>query len=589
MTALPCWNLKDLYAGLNDPAIKADIALLFESADAFAAQYQGKLASLTPAQFGGALKEYERIASIECVLGSYAQLKQSEDVSNEEAGRFLQEISEKEAEAGTKILFFRLEINALSDDKINEFLTDETVASYRPFIEEVRLYRPHDLDQSIEKILMEKDTVSSSAFIRAYDETLASMRVSLNGKKTPLTQALDALNDKDRSKRRKAGKAISKALDEKLPFITLVYNTLMKDKQLEDKWRKYESPEAFRHLSNRVEPDVVEALSGAVWENLPNTAHRYYKLKAKILGLKKLEHYDRNAPAFSGVKEHKYTWEQARDTVLTAYRGFSEDFYRTGKRFFDKNWIDAAVRDGKAQGAFAHPVSVTKHPYLLMSFLGKTRDVMTLAHELGHGIHQCLSAPQGELQANSALTFAETASVFGEMLTFQSILAQEKNPAVRRALLSQKIEDMINTVVRQTAFYRFEKAAHAERQNGELSRKRLCEIWQNVQGESLGKAFHFTKEYDPYWTYISHFFHTPFYVYAYAFGDCLVNALYTAYQESPDKADFVRKYTEMLKKGGTQTHKDMLSPFGLDARDKRFWLKGLKVLENFIDRLEQDV
>ena len=589
MTSLPSWDLSDLYAGIDDKNIQKDIDRLFEKAEAFACDYQGKLDALSPDEFGAALQKYEDIASLECVLGSYAQLKQAEDVSNEDAGRFLQKISEKGAEVGTKILFFRLEINALSDEKIAALLTDETVASYRSFIEEIRLYKPHDLDQNIEKILLEKDTVSCAAFIRAYDETMAAMKVSVNGKKLSFTQAIDLLNHKKRSLRKKAGKAVAHALNEKLPFVTLVYNTLIKDKQLEDKWRSYESPEAFRHLSNRVESDVVEALSEAVWGNLKNTSHRYYKLKAKILGLKKLEHYDRNAPAFLDAPDRSFTWEQARDTVLDAYRNFSEEFYVTGKRFFDNAWIDAALRDGKAQGAFAHPVSVTKHPYLLMSFLGKTRDVMTLAHELGHGIHQSLSAAQGELQANSALTFAETASVFGEMLTFQSLLAKEENPAVRRALLSQKIEDMINTVVRQTAFYRFEKTAHAERKNGELSRKRLSEIWQSVQQESLGKAFRFTKEYDPYWSYISHFFHTPFYVYAYAFGDCLVNALYTAYQESSDKAGFVQKYAAMLKKGGTQTHKDMLAPFGLDARDKNFWNKGLKVLENFIDRLEDDL
>ena len=590
MTTLPCWNLKDLYASTTDPAVDADLRDLEKAADAFRQKWCGKLNAASPAEFGNALTEYEDLVRREGKLFSYADLRHAENVADEEGGRFLQFITEKSAETGTKTLFFRLEINALTDETMEKLYADATVARYRPFLEHVRLYKPHDLKADIEEILLEKDTVSESALIRLYDETMAAMKVDDgNGGTQTFTEALDKFNSTDRDVRRKTGTAVAQVLNEELPTVTLIYNTLVQSKRLEDKWRKYDTPEAYRHLSNQVDSDVVEALSAAVWEKLPVTAHRYYRLKAKILGLDKLQHYDRNAPAFTGIDERSFTWDEAKDTVLTAYKDFSKDFYTIGKRFFDENWIDAEPRDGKAQGAFAHPVTTDAHPYILLSFLGKTRDVMTIAHELGHGIHMCLSAPQGDLMSGAPLTFAETASVFGEMLTFQSLLKREEDPAVRRAMLSRKIEDMINTVVRQTAFYRFEKTVHAERKNGELSRKRLNAIWQSVQSESLGDAFDFTEEYDPYWSYISHFFHTPFYVYAYAFGDCLVNALYTAYTEAADKKDFVAKYTDMLKKGGTQTHRDLLAPFGLNAADKTFWYKGLKVLETFIDRLEADL
>lgn len=583
---LPSWNLSDLYTGPQDKRLQEDLKKLEEKSLSFAASYQGKLAGLTAEDFGQTLINYEHICELDGRIGSHAQLLLSENITDETNSRFAQEIREKSADIGTQILFFPLEINELPEDTIHLFFKNEKVSKYRPYIENLRLYRPHDLKQEIEKILMEKETVSGAAFVRVYDETIADISVPLNGEPLTLTQALNLFNSQDRTIRKDAGTAISTELNKRLPLITLTYNTLLKDKQLEDKWRRYETPASFRHLSNRLEPEVVQALTEAIRESYGKTAHRYYRLKAKWLKLDKLEHYDRNAPAFPDIQERTYTWEEAVETVLTAYKGFSEGFYTTALPFFEKGWIDAAPRTGKAQGAFAHSTVPSVHPYLLMSFLGKTRDVMTLAHELGHGVHQRLSARQGYLMAHSPLTFAETASVFGEMLTFRSILAKETDEKRRRQLLAQKTEDMINTVIRQIAFYQFETKAHNERKNGELPKQRIAEIWQEVQSESLGDIFNFTSEYDPYWSYISHFFHSPFYVYAYAFGDCLVNSLYTVYQETDDKADFVKKYTHMLTLGGTQTHKEMLAPFGLEASDKTFWQKGLKVLEGFIDELE---
>jgi oligoendopeptidase F len=584
---LPVWNLSDLYTGTDDPRVASDLKRLKTGCCDFARRFKGKTALLEPAEFGQALQFYEALCELDGRLSSYAQLLQAENISDEHSARFAQEIREKSAEAGAEILFFPLETAALNDLETARLLSDETVARYRPYLENLRLYRPHNLNQDVEQILMEKDTVSNSAFVRVFDETMAAVSVPIRDEKLTLTQALNLFNSADRELRREAGAATAAELNARLPLITLTYNTLVKDKQLEDKWRRYETPASFRHLSNRLEPEVVEAMTGAVRESYASTAHRYYRLKAKWLKLDRLEHFDRNAPAFPHVRERTYTWDEAVETVSGAYRGFSETFYETALPFFEQGWIDAAPRPGKAQGAFAHSTVPSVHPYLLMSFLGKTRDVMTLAHELGHGIHQRLSARQGYLMAHSPLTFAETASVFGEMLTFRALLDQEKDPEIRRMLTAQKVEDMINTVVRQTAFHQFETTVHNERRNGELSSGRLAEIWHTVQQESLGDAFRFTPEYDPYWSYISHFFHSPFYVYAYAFGDCLVNALYTVYQETDDKAGFVEKYTHMLTLGGTQTHRDMLAPFGLDATDRNFWKKGLKVLEDFIDELEE--
>lgn len=587
MTLPPVWNLADLYKSIDDDKLSGDLKTLLSRAAAFQQKYQGKLGTLSPAGFAEALNEYESICELDAKLSSFAQLKASENISDENKAQFAQKIREISAEAGAEILFFPLEINALDDERTAAFLSDENVKKYVPYIENVRLYKSHDLSAEIERILMEKDTVSNAAMVRIYDETIAAMKVPLDGKNMTLTEALNTFFSPDAALRKSAGKAVADTLNKDLPLISTIYNTLIKDKQLEDKWRHYDTPASFRHLSNRLEPEVADAMVDAVRESYADTAHRYYRYKAKMMGVKKLNHYDRNAPVFLNVTEKSYTWDEAVDTVLTAYRNFSPLFYETALPFFENGWIDAEPREGKAQGAFAHSTVPSVHPYLLMSFLGKTRDIMTLAHELGHGIHQRLAAPKGFLSMHAPLTFAETASVFGEMLTFRSLLEKEKDGAVRRMLTAQKAEDMINTVIRQTAFYRFETIVHAERKNTELSRRRLAEIWHSVQQESLGDAFVFTEEYDPYWSYISHFFHTPFYVYAYAFGDCLVNALYSVYCETDDKEDFVRKYTAMLAAGGTQTHREMLQPFGLDAADKNFWKKGLNVLKGFIDELEQ--
>ena len=381
-----------------------------------------------------------------------------------------------------------------------------------------------------------------------------------------------------------ASRAFSKGLDDNKRLFALITNTLAKDKQIEDKRRGYKSPMISRHLDNLVEEEVVEALSSSVKEAYPRLSHRYYKLKAQMMGKDVLDHWDRNAPLPS-ADDTIIPWDTAKARVLKAYNDFSPTVASIAQDFFDKHWIDAVLRPGKDSGAFSHPTVPSVHPYILQNYHGKTRDVMTLAHELGHGVHQVLASPQGYLKSATPLTLAETASVFGEMLTFQSFLRDEADLEKRKFITANKVEDMLNTVVRQIAFYEFEKAVHLERQKGEVSAGRLGEIWMQIQSESLGPAIRLGEGYENYWSYIPHFIHSPFYVYAYAFGDCLVNSLYAVYEESPD--GFEAKYLDLLKAGGTLRHKELLAPFRLDASDPTFWQKGLSMIEGFINQIEE--
>ncbi len=369
----------------------------------------------------------------------------------------------------------------------------------------------------------------------------------------------------------------------RLPLFARITNTLAKEKDVEDRWRKLPTPQTARHLSNDVEPEVVEALRDAVVAAYPRLSHRYYALKARWLGLDTLEVWDRNAP-LPREDDRKIGWDEARATVLDAYAGFDPRMAALAEPFFEHGWIDAPVKPGKAPGAFAHPTVTEVHPYVLLNYLGKSRDVMTLAHELGHGVHQRLAAAQGELLASTPLTLAETASVFGEMLTFRKLLDAAPDRAARKILLASKVEDMINTVVRQIAFYDFECRLHAARKDGELTPDAINALWMSVQAESLGPVFTFMPGYETFWTYIPHFIHSPFYVYAYAFGDGLVNALYAVYEEGDP--GFQDKYFAMLEAGGSMHHKELLAPFGLDATDPGFWDKGLGLISRMIDELE---
>jgi oligoendopeptidase F len=448
----------------------------------------------------------------------------------------------------------------------------------------LRVFLPHQLSDELEKLLLEKDVTGPAAWSRLFDETTAGMRLNVNGEELTLSAALNKLSDADRAVREAAGKAVGEAMGRNTKLFSLITNTLAKDKEIDDDWRHYPNPAAFRNRANMVEDAVVEALNTAVKSSYARLAHRYYTMKAQWLGLEKLEYWDRNAP-LPGDEDRAISWDEAKAVVLGAYGAFNPALAETIKPFFDKNWIDAAPRPGKSGGAFSHATVPSAHPYVLMNFHGRTRDVMTLAHELGHGAHQVLAAKQGYLMSSTPLTLAETASVFGEMLTFRSLLNAETDKQRKRIMLAGKVEDMLNTVVRQIAFYNFEMRVHEERRQGELLPERIGEIWLEVQTESLGPAFHFAEEYRHFWAYVPHFIHTPFYVYAYAFGDCLVNALYAVYQDTPDKDVFRAQYNAMLAAGGTKRHQELLAPFGLNAADPQFWQKGLDIIAGFIDEL----
>ena len=580
---LPSWNLDDLYPGRDSEALRRDLEAAEREAIAFRDRFQGRLAAIAPAEFGRAIAEYERLDERLARMTSYADLTYAGDQSDPQVARFYQTIQERVNAIASHTLFFTLEVNRLSDAEVSAKLAAPEAARYAPWLRELRAFRPHQLSDELEKLLHEKHVAGRAAWTRLFDETMAGLRFPIEGRDMTSAEALHLLSDADPARRRAAAKEIGAVLARNARVFALVTNTLAKDKEIDDKWRRYPRPISARNLSNRVEDEVVEALVSSVRAAFPRISHRYYAMKARWFGVEVLDHWDRNAP-LPRVVEPEIGWGRARDIVLDAYARFSPELADVGRRFFERPWIDAGVRPGKAPGAFAHPTVPGAHPYLLLNYQGRTRDVMTLAHELGHGVHQVLAAGQGHLQADTPLTLAETASVFGEMLTFRALLDAEADPARRKAMLAGKVEDMINTVVRQVAFAEFERRVHDERREGELTPDRLGEIWIDVQRESLGPAFRFDDEYRFYWSYIPHFVHSPFYVYAYAFGDCLVNALYAAYRAAPQ--GFAARYLDLLRAGGTRRHRELLAPFGLDAANPRFWQGGLSVISGFIDELE---
>ena len=581
---LPEWDLTDLYPGTDSPELASAFDEAEAGAKAFAADYEGKLESLSGDALGVAMVRYEKLQDLMGRIGSYSGLVYAGNMADPKIAQFSQSAQERLTEISSVMLFFTLELNKLDDEVLEAKLAESPAfAHYRPWLRDLRAYRPHQLSDEIEKLLHEKYVAGRAAWTRLFDETFAALRFTVDGKEMTSAEVLHLLSDRDPKVREKAAAALTEVFEKNIRLFALITNTLAKDKEIEDRWRHYATPASARHLSNAVEAEVVDALVAAVRDAYPKLSHRYYALKAKWFGVDALNSWDRNAPLPTG-DDRDIPWSEARDTVLGAYGDFSPEMAAIGKRFFDAAWIDAPVRPGKSPGAFAHPTVPSAHPYLLLNYQGKTRDVMTLAHELGHGVHQILAAGQGPLMADTPLTLAETASVFGEMLTFQALLRKETDPAKRKILLATKVEDMINTVVRQTAFYQFECRVHAERRKSELTAERIGEIWLEIQSESLGPAIHMNPGYETYWCYIPHFIHSPFYVYAYSFGDCLVNSLYAVYEGA--EAGFQQKYFEMLKAGGTLRHKELLAPFGLDASDPAFWSKGLNVVSGFIDQLE---
>ena len=581
---LPVWDLSDLYSGPEDIELENTILEIDNLTEDFHRRYFTSVEILSIDELADSIIKYEKIIDLLGKVSSYAQLYHSQNISNERRGRFYQNISDRLNSLSGRILFFPISINKLDGDILNKISKNNKAKKYLSWVRDLRVFKEYELDERTEKLIHEKNISARSAWIRLFDEVESSITCRIEGNVFSLTEALHIMSDPESNKRKKAAKAIGKSLGNNARTFTYITNVLSKDKSIEDAWRNLPRPVSSRNLQNLVEDEVVDSLIDSVKSSYASTSHRYYKLKAKIYGKEYLNYWDRNAP-LPGQENSFIEWEEARRLVLEAYSNFHEEFFQIGKTFFDNGWIDASVSKGKASGAFSHPTVPSCHPYILLNYLGTTRDVMTLAHELGHGIHQVLSSTQGPLQCGTPLTLAETASVFGEMLTFQSLLAKEESSYRRRFLLAGKIEDILNTVNRQVSFHDFETRIHKKRFEGEIAQEEICNIWLEVQRDCLGPIFKFDKDYRYYWTYIGHFIHAPFYVYAYAFGDCLVNSLYGLYK-SKIIPDFESKYIEMLKAGGSLRYNELLRPFGLDPKQTNFWSNGIKTVVNLIDELE---
>ena len=580
---LPEWDLSDLYSGEDAPEIKRDLDWLESACAEFAADYEGKLADLDAAGLLDCVKRNERISTVAGRVMSFAGLRYYQQTTDAKRAKFLSDCQEKITNSTTPLVFFTLELNRLDDAVLAaHFAANADLARYKPVFDRIRAMKPYQLSDELEKFLHDLGVVGD-AWERLFDETIAGLEFEVEGETLSIEGTLNLLTEQDRAKREAAARELARVFGENVKTFARVHNTQAKEKEVIDRWRKMPTAQTARHLSNDVEPEVVEALRSAVVAAYPRLSHRYYELKRKWLGLDRMQVWDRNAPL--PMEDTRIVpWAQAETTVMEAYSAFDPRMAEITAPFFGKGWIDAGVKPGKAPGAFAHPTVTEVHPYILLNYLGKPRDVMTLAHELGHGVHQVLAADQGEMLSSTPLTLAETASVFGEMLTFQKLLDAAPDRAARKILLASKTEDMINTVVRQIAFYDFESRLHAERRKGELTPADINALWMSVQTESLGPVFDFMEGYETFWSYIPHFIHSPFYVYAYAFGDGLVNALYAVYREG--EPGFADRYFEMLKAGGSRHHKELLAPFGLDASDPAFWDKGLGVIAGLIDELE---
>lgn len=580
---LPKWDLTDFYQNIDDKNIELDFKNLKIRSAKFTKDYKGKISNLSGDDLYYAIKENEEISEYFGKISSFSYLNYASDMLDQKNTAFYQNSSDKIREISKDLVFFELEINEISETNIEKLYNEsEKLKKYKPFLRDVRIFKKHQLKEDIEKILLEKKSTGSSAWNRLFDETINNMKFPYGNKELNSSEIFNLLSSKEQETRKKSAKIIGETLGKNIRLFSFITNILAKDKNINDNLRNFKRPISSRNLNNFIEDEIVDNLVSVVKENYKNISHRYYKIKAKLLGLEKMHYSDRNAPL--SMDENLTSWEDAKKIVFDAYNNFSPELAKIGQRFFDNNWIDVGVRNGKDSGAFAHPTIPSVHPYLLLNYQGKVRDIMTLAHELGHGIHQILSSNQGYFMSGTPLTLAETASVFGEQLTFQEILKRENDPNRKKIIIASKVEDMINTVIRQIAFLEFERKVHDERKKGEIATEKLCEFWMEVQKESLGDIFIFDNEYKYYWSYIPHFIHSPFYVYSYAFGDCLVNSLYACYKNGLE--NFEKKYLKMLEAGGTLHHKDLLSPFGLDASKPEFWQNGLDIISGYIDQLE---
>ena len=585
--ALPVWSLADLYEGRDDPKIEADLVKA-ERLVAELVRLKGQFVACRgqTERLGLLLAEgvslYEQATNLVLATGAFAALAASTARDDAAWAKTEADLRTRHAAIGAETLFLTLEINQLDDWELEAALrTSEAAARWRPWLRRVRLTKAHELTPDLERLLIDKAPAVSN-WVRLYDETLARMSVEIDGQALTLSETLNRLSDPSPDRRRQAAGALSQTLAAEIPVLSLALNTLVFEKQVEDRWRRYATPAASRHIANEVDAEAVEALAAAVVEAYPRLSHRYYALKAKAMGLDALDYWDRNAP-LDQAPPHRYSWTEAQSVVLESFTALTPAFAARARQFFDNPWIDARPRAGKQSGAYSHPVIAERHPYVFMNYMGERRDVLTLAHELGNAVHQTLAAPLGTLLSDTPLTLAETASIFGEGLVFERLLADAKGKA-RRALLAGKIEDGLNTVVRQIAFHRFETRFHDLRREGELSADDIGKLWLEVQAESLGPAVRLNPGYEHYWSYVTHFAHAPFYVYAYAFGDLLVSALMEKRRENP--AAFAPLYESLLAAGGSKTYVEALAPFGLDPREKSFWAAGVSRLERLVDEFE---
>ncbi len=583
MDSLPSWDLSDLYTSIEDPKITADLNQLDRQIELFEKDYQGKISQLSPLQVRKAIESYENIQALQAKLLAYGYLIRSVNLKEEKVTNFYTSISEKVQALASKIIFFTLELNNLQKESFNLLLHDKALDTYRPWLKEIRKFQPYQLSQELEQYMTDQESSSWGAWIQLYDKRLAELVFKVDDKPLSLEEALLFSSDPEEEVRRKAYISLSEVFKVEAPLFSHIYNALLKTVVVERKWRGLKHEVQSRNIENNIPDEVVDIMADTVKSCYERIPHRYFKLKAQWLGKEALALWDRSAP-FPGEKDTRMSWANAKELVLKAYHRFSPRMAEIGELFFDQQWIDAAPLPGKDSGAYCYSLPPEFHPYILVNYHGKRRDIMTLAHELGHGIHDYLTQKQPFLLMRTSLALAETASVFGEMLVFRFLLETTEDPEARRILIAHKVEEMIGTVFRQVSFFEFERQVHQERKNGPLSTQKMAEIWSNTQQACYGEAVTLDDTYHNFWLYISHFYHVPFYVYAYAFGDCFVNALYGVYQDNP--TGFQEKYLHMLESGNNLSFQEHLAAFGFDGTDRNFWLKGLHVIEDLIEELE---
>jgi len=577
------WDLSDLYASIDDPELEKDKEKVRNLAKDFSDKYKGRVSDLTAEEHAESLNEYEEIAQLAGKIGSYAQLKWSTNTEDPALGKLLQEARELGSEISQTLVFYSVEWLKVGDEEANKLIENPILGKWKHYLETSRLYKPHTLSEEAEQVMSAKSVTSRSAWNRYFDETLGAARFDLDGESLTEQQVLSKLHSPDRDLRKRAHQSLTSTFQDHSRTLTFVFNTILSDKQTNDKLRGYDSWISSRNLANEIDQSTVDSLINSVTGKY-DLVQRYYRLKKELLGYDKLYDYDRYAPLASTRKQ--VSWEEARENVLEAYGDFYPDMKKIAGEFFSKRWIDAAIKPGKRGGAYSASTVTSVHPYVFMNYDGQLRDVQTLAHELGHGVHQYLSRKQGELQSSTPLTTAETASVFGEMLVFNRLMDSLDDPKEQLALLTSKIDDTIATVFRQISMNRFEDKIHtARRTEGEQTTGQFSELWYETQHALYGDSVEITDEYKLWWCYIPHFLHTPGYVYAYAFGELLVLALYDAYRSGQE--DFSDQYIKLLEAGGSDWPHNIVSKMGIDIRDESFWNRGLTLFEEMIERAEK--